>query len=87
MLNVILWIVFGGLAGWLATLIMSKDASYGIVGNIILGIVGAFVGGFIVSFFGAGFLTGGFDLVSFLVAIFGAIVVLGVVGWIRKGAF
>ena len=46
-MNIILWLIFGGIAGWVASLIMGNDAGLGIVGNIVVGIVGAFVGGWI----------------------------------------
>ncbi len=46
-MNFILWIVFGGLAGWIATMITGADAGYGVLANILIGIVGAFIGGFI----------------------------------------
>ena len=43
--NIILWIVFGGIAGWLASLIMGKDASMGAIANIVVGVIGAIIGG------------------------------------------
>lgn len=46
-MNILLWIIFGGLAGWLASMIMGADASLGVLGNIIVGIIGAFIGGWI----------------------------------------
>lgn len=46
-MDILLWIIFGGLAGWIASLIVGADASLGILGNIIVGIVGAFIGGWI----------------------------------------
>lgn len=46
-MNILLWIVFGGVAGWVATLLMGADVGYGILANILIGIAGAFIGGFI----------------------------------------
>lgn len=46
-MNILLWLIFGGLAGWIASMIVGADAGMGIVGNIIVGIIGAFLGGWI----------------------------------------
>ena len=81
-MSIILWIVFGGLAGWIASLIMHTDAQQGLILNIIIGIVGASLGGFIMSFFGEGGVSG-FNVYSFLVAIGGAVVLLYLVKLIR----
>ena len=70
---IVTWIVVGGLAGWVASMIMRTDREQGLVGNIIVGILGALVGGFIVEFAGGtGF--SGFNFWSFLVALLGALV-------------
>lgn len=74
-LGIIGWIVLGGLAGWVASMIAGTDARQGLLGNIIAGIIGAFVGGFILSLFGGVGVTG-FNLWSFVVALLGAVVVL-----------
>ena len=66
-MGIILWIIFGGLVGWIASLIMKTDASQGILLNILVGIIGAVIGGWIMSFFGKKGV-GKFDLYSFLVA-------------------
>lgn len=67
------WIVLGGLAGWVAGMVMKEEG--GLLKNIILGIVGGVLGGGIVSFIG-GQPVNGFNLYSFLVAVLGAIVVV-----------
>jgi uncharacterized membrane protein YeaQ/YmgE (transglycosylase-associated protein family) len=73
------WILVGLIAGWLAGVVM-KGGSYGIVGDIVLGIVGALVGGFLASaLFNVGDPIGGFDLTTLLVAFLGAIVVVAIV--------
>jgi|APLak6261675434_1056106.scaffolds.fasta_scaffold18399_2 uncharacterized membrane protein YeaQ/YmgE (transglycosylase-associated protein family) len=69
------WIVFGGLAGWIASMIAGTNARQGLIGNIIVGVVGAFVGGFVFSFFG-GYGVTGFNLYSMLVAVVGAVITL-----------
>jgi uncharacterized membrane protein YeaQ/YmgE (transglycosylase-associated protein family) len=74
-MNILLWIVFGGLAGWVASLVAGKDASMGIVANIVVGIIGAFIGGWIAHALGEPGVTG-FNFGSFLVAVGGAIVLL-----------
>ncbi len=73
--NIILWILFGALVGWIASLIMKTDAEQGAVGNIIVGIVGAFLGGAVARIFGGAGITG-FNLGSLLIAILGAVVLL-----------
>jgi uncharacterized membrane protein YeaQ/YmgE (transglycosylase-associated protein family) len=69
------WIVLGGLAGWVASMIMGNNASQGLLGNIIVGIVGGLLGGFIFGLFGSTGVTG-FNFWSFLVALVGAVVLL-----------
>lgn len=71
-MNILLWIVFGALAGWVASLIMGTDARQGAIANILLGIVGGLVGGFIMSFFGAPGVTGP-NFYSLIVAVIGAV--------------
>lgn len=76
-MDFLLWIVLGAAAGWVASIIMKTDAQQGWLMNIILGIIGAFVGGFVVSLFGGPGVTG-FNLSSFLVALLGAVVVIAI---------
>ena len=73
--NLIVWIVVGGLAGWVASMIVGNNKSQGFVGNIIVGILGAFVGGFLVSLLGGSGFTG-FNLWSFIVSVVGAVILL-----------
>jgi len=70
------WIVLGGLAGWVATIITKEDG--GLLKNIVLGIIGALVGGGLVSLLGGSDITG-FNLYSFAVAVLGAILVISIV--------
>jgi uncharacterized membrane protein YeaQ/YmgE (transglycosylase-associated protein family) len=77
-MGIILWIILGALAGWVASMIMKTDAEQGTFGNIIVGIVGAVLGGWIMSAVGQYGVTG-FNIYSFLVALLGAVVLLAIV--------
>jgi uncharacterized membrane protein YeaQ/YmgE (transglycosylase-associated protein family) len=81
-MGIILWIVFGAIVGWLASLIMNTDNQQGPLLNIVVGIIGAFIGGFIMNTFGQAGVSG-FNLYSLIVAIGGAIVLIGLVQMIR----
>lgn len=80
--NIILWIIIGGLAGWVASMIMDRDASMGALANIVVGIVGAIIGGFVVSLFGVAVDT--FSLAGLLVAILGAVILLAIIGALQR---
>ena len=79
----ILWIVFGAVAGWIASAIMKSND--GILMDIVLGIAGAVIGGWLMSVFGQGGVSG-FNLYSFIVAILGAVVLIAIVRAIRRTA-
>ncbi|MCA9916641.1 MAG: GlsB/YeaQ/YmgE family stress response membrane protein [Anaerolineales bacterium] len=83
--NVILWIILGAAAGWIASMIMKRDAQMGAMANIIVGIVGAVLGGFL---FNAVGVTGdtGFNLWTLFVATVGAVVLLFLIGVVRRAA-
>ncbi len=83
MINILVWIIVGALAGWIASKIMRRDAQMGAVANIVVGIVGALIGGFIMNAIGASGFTG-FNLYSLLVAIGGAVVLLFLIGLVRR---
>jgi uncharacterized membrane protein YeaQ/YmgE (transglycosylase-associated protein family) len=80
-MGIISWIVLGGLAGWLASIITKRNDQMGCLTNIIAGVVGAAVGGWVFSLFGGQGVTG-FNLPSLLVAFVGAVIVLAVVNLI-----
>jgi uncharacterized membrane protein YeaQ/YmgE (transglycosylase-associated protein family) len=80
-INIIAWIIFGALAGWIASIITGKNKKMGGFANIVTGIIGAFLGGWIMNLLGFQGLTG-FDLWSLFVAIVGAVVLILVVGLI-----
>jgi uncharacterized membrane protein YeaQ/YmgE (transglycosylase-associated protein family) len=77
-MGIIAWIVLGGIAGWIASKIMGTDASMGVMANIVVGIVGALIGGFLFSLIGASNAVE-FDLFGLFVAVVGSVVLLGVV--------
>ena len=83
--NIIVWIILGALAGWLASIIMKKNASMGAMANIIVGIIGAFIGGWIVSLFGIDVSTGSLTIPSILTAVLGAVVLLAIINLFSKG--
>ena len=74
-MSLIVWIILGALAGWVASIIAGTDARQGAIGNIVVGIIGAFVGGFLMSLIGKGGVDG-FNLYSVFVAVLGAVVFL-----------
>lgn len=77
--GIISWIVFGALAGWVASMIAGDNARQGWLGNIIVGIVGAFIGGLVFGFlFGGGQFTMGWNIGSFIAAVIGAIILLAI---------
>jgi uncharacterized membrane protein YeaQ/YmgE (transglycosylase-associated protein family) len=80
-MGIILWIVFGGLVGWVASIVMATGG--GIIWDVGVGIVGALIGGFIMSAFGGAGVVG-FDLYSFVVALLGACVLIWVVRVARR---
>ena len=82
-MSIIGWIVLGGVAGWLASIIMKRNSQMGLIANIVAGIVGAVVGGWVFSFFGGAGVTG-FNLTSLVVAFVGAVIVLAVVNLIFR---
>jgi uncharacterized membrane protein YeaQ/YmgE (transglycosylase-associated protein family) len=71
------WIILGGIAGWLASIIMKRNDQMGCISNIVAGIVGAVVGGWVFSLFGGPTVTG-LNLTSLLVAVVGAVIVLAI---------
>jgi uncharacterized membrane protein YeaQ/YmgE (transglycosylase-associated protein family) len=89
MINFILWLLFGALIGWLASMVMRTDAQQGALMNIIVGIVGAFLGGISFSALGLGgsnINNSDFSLSSLIVAFIGAIVLLAIVNLFRRGS-
>ena len=83
-MGLILWLIVGGVIGWIASMIMRTDAQQGIFLNIIVGIVGAFIGGLILS--GGSINNQPLTLTSFIVSLLGAIILLAIVNLVRRGS-
>ncbi|MTW12368.1 GlsB/YeaQ/YmgE family stress response membrane protein [Pseudoduganella eburnea] len=86
-MNFIIWIVIGGVLGWLASLVMKTDAQQGMFLNVVVGIVGALLGGWLLSpLFGTGTInTDDFSLLSLGVSFLGAIILLAIVNLVFRG--
>lgn len=79
-MSILIWIIFGALVGWVASMVMSSDG--GLIWDIIIGIIGSSLGGWLMSFLGKGGVNG-FNMYSFLVALLGAVVLIAIVRAIR----
>jgi uncharacterized membrane protein YeaQ/YmgE (transglycosylase-associated protein family) len=84
MIGLIIWLVIGGVVGWLASIIMRTDAQQGILLNVVVGIVGAFIAGLIFS--GGSINNQPLNLYTFLTSLVGAVVLLAIVNLIRRGS-
>ena len=83
-MGLIIWLIIGGVIGWLASIIMRTDGQQGIFLNIIVGIVGAFIASLIFS--GGSINNAPLTLYSFLVSLVGAIILLAIVNLVRRGS-
>jgi uncharacterized membrane protein YeaQ/YmgE (transglycosylase-associated protein family) len=81
-MGIILWILFGALVGWIASMIMGTDAQQGAFLNIVVGIVGAVLGGWVMSMFGEVGVTG-FNIYSLIVAVLGAMLFIAITRALR----
>jgi len=84
MTGIIIWLIVGGVCGWLASLIMKTDGQQGILLNIVVGIIGAAIAGYFIG--GAASLNNGLTIESFLYSLLGAVVLLAIVNLIRRGS-
>ncbi|MFS0737689.1 GlsB/YeaQ/YmgE family stress response membrane protein [Sphingomonas sp. 1P06PA] len=82
-MNLIIWLVIGGILGWLASIVMRTDAQQGIFLNIIVGIVGAFLAGLVIS--GGSINNAGITPTSLIASFIGAVVLLAIVNMFRRG--
>lgn len=73
-MDVIIWLVIGGLIGWLASIMMKTDAQMGLIANVVVGIVGAALGGWLAGLLGVG----GGRVVSYVVAVLGAVILIAI---------
>ena len=86
-MGILIWLIVGGVVGWLASIIMRTDAQQGILLNVIVGIVGALLAGFIVSpMLGVGTINEGISVATFLVSLLGAVILLAIVNLFRRGS-
>ncbi|MCU0759768.1 MAG: GlsB/YeaQ/YmgE family stress response membrane protein [Steroidobacteraceae bacterium] len=85
-MNFIIWLIVGGIVGWVASLIMRRDAQQGIILNVIVGIVGAFLGGLLISpLVGVQTINEGISVPSILVSLGGAVILLAIVNAFTRG--
>jgi uncharacterized membrane protein YeaQ/YmgE (transglycosylase-associated protein family) len=85
-MGILVWLIVGGVVGWLASIIMRTDAQQGILLNVVVGIVGALLAGFIVSpMLGIGTINEGISVATFLVSLVGAVILLAIVNLFRRG--
>lgn len=87
MINFIIWIILGGILGWLASLLMRTNAQQGVLLDIIVGIIGAFLGGLLLApLFGTGTINqNDFSISGLLVSLLGAVILLAIVNLFRRG--
>ena len=87
-MNILVWLVVGGLIGWIASKLMRTDAQQGIILNVVVGIIGAVLGGWLLApLFGAGTINqGDLSLAGLLVSLLGAVILLAIVNLVRRGS-
>ena len=86
-MNLLIWLVVGGVLGWIASKIMRTDAQQGVILNVVVGIIGALLGGwFLAPLFGTGTInTNDFSIAGLLVSLLGAVILLAIVNMFRRG--
>jgi uncharacterized membrane protein YeaQ/YmgE (transglycosylase-associated protein family) len=86
-MSIIIWLIVGGICGWLASIIMRTDGQQGILLNVVVGIIGALLGGWLLApLFGTGTINqGDFSLSGLVVSLLGAVILLAIVNLIRRG--
>ncbi|SFX28791.1 GlsB/YeaQ/YmgE family stress response membrane protein [Marinospirillum alkaliphilum] len=84
-MGIIIWLIMGGLVGWIASMIMGTNAQQGIILNIVVGIVGALIGGWLISpMFGYGSINEGITVMSFVVSLIGAVILLAILNLFQR---
>lgn len=81
--NILVWIIVGAIAGWLASMVMRTNSSQGLLGDIVVGIIGGFIGGFVMDALDIGGGVSGLNLGSVLVAFLGAVILLAILRLLR----
>lgn len=86
-MNLIIWLILGGVIGWLASIIMKTNAQQGVLLNVVVGIVGSMLGGWLMSpLLGAGTINqSDFSLGGLLVSLLGAVILLAIINLFRRG--
>ncbi len=87
-MNIIIMLIVGGIIGWLASMLMRTDGQQGIVLNVVVGLVGAVLAGFLITplMGGAPITSGAFDIRSLIASFIGAVVLLAIVNLVRRGS-
>lgn len=85
-MGIIITLIVGGIIGWLASIVMRTDAQQGIFLNVVVGIVGAFLGNFIASMFGSAASLSTFTATGLIWSFVGAVVLLGIINLVRRGS-
>jgi uncharacterized membrane protein YeaQ/YmgE (transglycosylase-associated protein family) len=87
-MNIIIMLIVGGVIGWLASIVMRTDGQQGIILNVVVGVVGAMLAGFLLTplLGGAPITSGAFDIRSLVVSFLGALVLLAIVNLVRRGS-
>lgn len=87
-MSLIIFLIIGGVIGWLASIVMRTNGQQGIFLNIVVGIVGSFLAGYVITplIGGAPITAGSYDIKSLLVSFFGAVVLLAIVNLVRRGS-
>jgi uncharacterized membrane protein YeaQ/YmgE (transglycosylase-associated protein family) len=86
-MGIIVWLVMGGLVGWVASMIMGTNGQQGIILNVVVGIIGALIGGWLIGpMLGAGSINDGITIMSFVVSLIGAIILLAILSIFRRNS-
>ncbi len=87
-MNLIFMLIVGGILGWLASMVMRTDGQQGLFLNVVVGVIGAILAGYLITplLGGAPITSGAFDIQSLFVSFLGAVVLLGIVNLIRRGS-
>lgn len=84
--NLLVWVIVGAIAGWLASIVMKTNRSQGLLADIIVGILGGLIGGFLLNALGVGGAVSGINIASILVAFIGAVVLLAILRLFSRAA-